>query len=322
MGGGLHAPPHALLLPQALVSTTDREIYERVVAGDSANTYLSDRVLLLLREAKRYASALHSREAALEYLGSRFRTVLDMPASLSDAKAGQTLLDRYVLVHVPTDGDEAAAAREKFEVLVLMLRKLYGFVRGDVLEDNADSLANQELLLSGHLIQMVLKEKLHEMLAGVQAAITTQDSLAQRVARNGRESAGVAPVNVHDGDFFRKVWREACSVGGVGLQWRGRHGSLFLRGQVVERQPAVGRKVSYLLATGNLVSSTGLDLMQTSGFTVVADKINFMRFTTHFRSVHRGQFFAEMKTTTVRARGGGGGRGWGWRPPPIVPLAS
>jgi hypothetical protein len=40
--------------------------------------------------------------------------------------------------------------------------------------------------------------------------------------------------------------------------------------------------------------------MQVSGYTVVADKINFMRFTTHFRSVHRGQFFAEMKTTTVR----------------------
>src|SRR5436305_8129020 len=40
--------------------------------------------------------------------------------------------------------------------------------------------------------------------------------------------------------------------------------------------------------------------MQTSCFTVVADKINFLRFTTHFRSVHRGAFFAEMKTTTVR----------------------
>ena len=68
----------------------------------------------------------------------------------------------------------------------------------------------------------------------------------------------------------------------------------------VSRQASVGRKVSYLLATGNLVSSTGLDLMQISGYTVVADKINFIRFTTHFRSIHRGQFFTTMKTTTVR----------------------
>jgi hypothetical protein len=70
--------------------------------------------------------------------------------------------------------------------------------------------------------------------------------------------------------------------------------------KVIDRQPPVGKKLYYFLATGNLVSSTGLDLMQASGYTVVADKINFMRFTTHFRSVHRGQFFAEMKTTTVR----------------------
>ena len=40
--------------------------------------------------------------------------------------------------------------------------------------------------------------------------------------------------------------------------------------------------------------------MQQSGFTVVADKINYMRFMSHFRSVHRGQFFTTMKTTTVR----------------------
>ena len=114
---------------------------------------------MLLREAKRYSSALHSRAAALAYLGSRFRAVLDMPASLTDGEAGQELLNRYVLVHIPRD-----AEREKFDVLVLMLRKLYAFVRGDVLEDNADSLANQELLLSGHLIQMVLKEVASETL--------------------------------------------------------------------------------------------------------------------------------------------------------------
>ena len=160
---------------------------------------------MLLREAKRYSSALHSRAAALAYLGSRFRAVLDMPASLSDGEAGQELLNRYVLVHIPRD-----AEREKFDVLVLMLRKLYAFVRGDVLEDNADSLANQELLLSGHLIQMVIKEKLHEWLAGVQAAIAMQDSLAARAARAGRVSAGTAPVNVHDGAYFKKVRHSAC----------------------------------------------------------------------------------------------------------------
>jgi DNA-directed RNA polymerase I subunit RPA2 len=62
----------------------------------------------------------------------------------------------------------------------------------------------------------------------------------------------------------------------------------------------VGAKMVNFLATGNLVSPSGLDLQQASGFTIVAEKLNWYRFISHFRSVHRGAFFAELKTTTVR----------------------
>ena len=62
----------------------------------------------------------------------------------------------------------------------------------------------------------------------------------------------------------------------------------------------IGAKMSNFLATGNLVSPTGLDLQQASGFTIVAEKLNWMRYISHFRSIHRGAFFAELKTTTVR----------------------
>lgn len=51
-----------------------------------------------------------------------------------------------------------------------------------------------------------------------------------------------------------------------------------------ERMPDIGRKVEYLLNTGNLVSKSGLDLSQVSGFTVVAEKLNFFRYISHFRS--------------------------------------
>ena len=40
--------------------------------------------------------------------------------------------------------------------------------------------------------------------------------------------------------------------------------------------------------------------MQATGLAVVADKLNFYRYTSHFRCVHRGAFFAEMRTTAVR----------------------
>jgi DNA-directed RNA polymerase I subunit RPA2 len=62
----------------------------------------------------------------------------------------------------------------------------------------------------------------------------------------------------------------------------------------------VGQKLSYFLATGNLVSPTGLDLQQTTGYTIVAEKLNYYRYLSHFRCIHRGAFFAELKTTTVR----------------------
>ena len=62
----------------------------------------------------------------------------------------------------------------------------------------------------------------------------------------------------------------------------------------------IGSKMANFLATGNLVTPTGLDLQQASGFTIVAEKLNWQRYISHFRSIHRGAFFAELKTTTVR----------------------
>lgn len=40
----------------------------------------------------------------------------------------------------------------------------------------------------------------------------------------------------------------------------------------------VGTKLEYLLVTGNLQSRGGLDLSQTSGFTIVAERLNFFRW--------------------------------------------
>lgn len=281
-----------ILVLKALISTTDREIYERILAGDEGNTYLSDRIFMLLSDAKRFGDVLSSRESVLAYLGGRFRMVLDVPETWTDVQVGQELLDRFILVHLrPTE------ARDKFNMLLLMLRKLYAYVAGTVTEDNADALSNHELMLSGHFLLNVIKEKIYEFTQGVAETIRKEDSLAQRQAAaraksraakatGGAEGGGITagekkllairainPVDVRDLSYFRKI---------------------------LDRQPPVGRRIYQLMATGNLVSSSGLDLMQVSGYTVVADKLNYLRFSAHFRSVHRGQFFTEMKTTTVR----------------------
>lgn len=53
-------------------------------------------------------------------------------------------------------------------------------------------------------------------------------------------------------------------------------------------------------ATGNLASASGLGLMQDKGLIIVAENINRMRYMSHFRAVHRGAFFQEMRTTEPR----------------------
>lgn len=58
--------------------------------------------------------------------------------------------------------------------------------------------------------------------------------------------------------------------------------------------------MEFFLATGNLVSKSGLGLMQDKGLTIVAENINRMRYMSHFKSVHRGAFFQEMRTTEAR----------------------
>ena len=41
-------------------------------------------------------------------------------------------------------------------------------------------------------------------------------------------------------------------------------------------------------------------LHQNTALSVLADKLNFYRYLSHFRAVHRGAFFTTMRTSTVR----------------------
>ncbi|ETV99767.1 hypothetical protein H310_07819 [Aphanomyces invadans] len=244
--------PAGLLL-KAMYPLTDREIYDRVVRGDVDNTYLAARMELILRESKRFA--VYSRDEALAYLGKHFRHVLPyLSADMTNVQVGNRFLDEYVFVHIQ-QGEKGRA--QKVELLCLMLRKLYAFAKGDVREDNPDSLMNHELLLPGHLYLMILKERLQDMLASIQGQI---------------EGAKTKPA-VLDATYLKKVW---------------------------ERTQNIGHALTYFLNTGNLRTTSGLDLMQLAGYTVVAEKLNYYRYFSHFRSVHRGQFFTTMKTTTVR----------------------
>ena len=55
-----------------------------------------------------------------------------------------------------------------------------------------------------------------------------------------------------------------------------------------------------LMATGNMGSRDGLGIPQNNGLVVQGDKLNYIRFVSHFRAVHKGARFKTMRDTKCR----------------------
>jgi len=239
---------------------TDQELYERIVQGDNENTFLRARAELLLQDAQTY-KGITTPEECLAFMGARFRDTMSKAATTSNTEAGHAVLQNFILTHL-------AQYSDKLECLILMIRKLYSFVSGQTGADNTDSLQNHELLLPGHLYTSIVKEKFEEILAGIKA----------QVQKEMRMDFVKFKSRAHENKYWSRIIDRAGSLSGGGI----------------------GSKVHNFLSTGNIQTSSGLDLMQLSGYTIVAERLNFFRYCAHFRSVHRGAFFMEMKTTAVR----------------------
>jgi len=255
-----------VMVLKALMETNDREIFEEIVGSAKSrgvnDTFITERVELLLRTYKAYN--LNGKAKTRAYLGEKFKPVLGVPDDMSDLEAGSEFLRRIVLVHLGNVDVTESQDSDKFKTLLFMIRKLYTLVSGECGTDNPDAASNQDILLPGSLYGMIIKEKLDEWLRSMQGAC--QEWCQKNNAR------------FTDTNFLTEFPRK-------------------ILGRTSEN---IGRLIEYFLSTGNISSPSGLDLQQTSGFTIVAEKINFFRFISHFRMVHRGSFFAQLRTTTVR----------------------
>ncbi|KAF5393051.1 hypothetical protein D9757_001185 [Collybiopsis confluens] len=258
-----------MLILKALVGASDKEIFEGIMMEDYDNTFLTGRVELLLRSYKTFT--MRTGEQALEYLGEKFRVVLGLSEDMSNSAIGAILIRKLILVHIESP-------REKYRMLLYMLRKLYSLVNGTCCADNPDSPQHQEVLLPGTLYSMIIKERMEEILNSIRTFINVD-------IRNGGN------VDFHDSKYFLNY-----ILSNANPQFSERYFSKVLARINFD----IGSKLSNFLATGNLISPSGLDLQQASGFTIVAEKLNWQRYISHFRCIHRGAFFAELKTTTVR----------------------
>lgn len=98
-----------MLILKALTGASDKEIFEGIMMQDYDNTFLTDRVELLLRSYKMYN--LYTGDQCLEYLGDKFRVVLNLPGDWENKVVGFWLIQKLIVIHV-------GSAREKFKMLM------------------------------------------------------------------------------------------------------------------------------------------------------------------------------------------------------------
>ena len=256
-----------VLVLHALHDCSDLFIFQQLVDGEPTESFVTERVVAMLDlHAHEYPHVV-DQEAALAHLAEAFGVVLPEGRLTQTDVAGASRFSKKELGALLIQRMffvHTESGWEKFQTLVMMFRKLVAMVSGKIRPDNPDAMDAHDVLTPGQLYGGVLKESVHgiiERLAG---------ALAKKSRMMGYKSDNVPPLTA----AFVKL--QLSSVADL------------------------TRKMEYFMATGNLQSRTGLDLQQMSGFTIIADKLNAFRYMSHFRSVHRGAYFTEMKTTTVR----------------------
>lgn len=151
---------------------------------------------------------------------------------------------------------------EKFYALIYMAQKLMSVVKGEILEETPDNPQFQEASISGHILLAMIRERLEIQLANARTNLIFMEK--------------------KQGDSFKLTEAK------------------FMRAWGTQKNGEITRGLEYFLSTGTLVTRNGLGLMQSTGFAVIAERINQLRFVSHFRAVHRGSFFMEMRTTDAR----------------------
>jgi hypothetical protein len=155
-----------------------------------------------------------------------------------------------------------------------------------------------QVLLPGHLLMRFTREKLEDCLAALKEGVARDAARApdavnlqvlplRRVHQAGscrlaaecqnacmplwRDLKAQVPRNLRPPSGLSPPRHSRCAMPRHLLQ-----DESYMR-KLADRMPDIGRKMEYMLNTGNLVSKSGLDLSQSSGFTVVAEKLNFFR---------------------------------------------
>uniref|UniRef100_A0A8C3WA75 DNA-directed RNA polymerase n=1 Tax=Catagonus wagneri TaxID=51154 RepID=A0A8C3WA75_9CETA len=136
---------------KALVSFSDYQIFQELIKGKEDDSFLRNSVSQMLRIVMEEGCA--TQKQVLNYLGERFRVKVNLPDWYPNEQAAEFLFNECICIHLKSN-------TEKFYVLCLMTRKLFTLAKGECMEENPDSLVNQEVLTPGQLFLMFLKGSL------------------------------------------------------------------------------------------------------------------------------------------------------------------
>lgn len=259
-----------MMLLKTLMNYTDEKIYNELIAGFENDQYYKSCLQNMLCEL--HEESLHTNLDCKNYLGQLFRERYkqNLPQWCSNEDVTTFIMQNNVLIHLKNNVD-------KFNLIVFMVKKLFQVVQEKSKLEGADVVMMQELLLGGHLYQKIFKEYLDNWLVNLKFNLIKKLGLndsqrikASDILATGRYS-GTAKRSF---EHFLSTGNNLCGV--------------------------ISSIVKFSMFVGNLVSKTGLGLMQSTGLVIMAENINRMRYMSHFRAVHRGSYFVEMRTTEAR----------------------
>lgn len=245
-----------IMILRALVDYSDLKIFKRIAAGYIGNesSFFKNSVISMMKMLKKLG--ISKQQDAIDHLGAKLKSVLELPSWWTDGQAGTKLLESSVAIHLNRN-------ENKFNCLVLMLQKCFSIAKEGCALENEDNPMFHEIHTSGQIFFSLLIERIELFLSGLKMC-------------------------------FDKYFSTASSKKELTMSKE-----LLLK-LLRLRYSTIVNPLKLLIATGNLQSTSGIGLKQRVGLTVVCEKINYLRFLSNFRAVHRGAFFAEMRTTACR----------------------
>ena len=247
--------PIAFIL-KTLVDETDQYIFNQMVKGRETDSYYMSCCVNMIKMVSEYRDQDEIKISLGSQLRSRDRDHRRFPEWISDQEVCDRVFATSIAPHLATD-------REKFDLLIFMLKKLFAIAKGHAAIESLDNPMFHETYLSGHIFFGLLLERISMFLASQFDLINRKLALSEKA--NNSDSLMQMVVS-----------------------------------SLRTKMDVIVKPLFSLVATGNLFSKSGLGLKQTNGLSVMAEKINHWRFISTFRAVHRGSFFEKMRTTSCR----------------------